>query len=81
MRELSDRVPKTAIHFPKSPINDPGLSLYHHPVPHPHTTHQAVPSELEEVEAVHAEADVLPVGGHGHDGLGVVPGHIMVDVP
>lgn len=35
---------------------------------------------MQEVEAVHAEADVLPVGGHGHDRLGVVPGHIMVEV-
>ena len=46
-----------------------------------HTTHQAIPRELEEVEAVHTEADVLPKGGHGHNGLGVVPGHVIVDVP
>lgn len=36
---------------------------------------------MEEVEAVHAEADVFPLGGHSHYWLGVVPGHIMVDVP
>jgi hypothetical protein len=36
---------------------------------------------VEEVEAVHSEADILPVGGHSHYGLGVIPGHIMVDIP
>lgn len=47
----------------------------------PCTTHQAVPSEVEEIQAVHSEADILPVRGHSHHRLGVVPGHIMVDVP
>lgn len=35
---------------------------------------------MQEVEAVHSEADIFPVGGHGHNWLGVVPGHVMVEV-
>lgn len=66
----------TVFHFPTPPPVIPVL-----PCAPSSTTHQAVPSEVEEVEAVHAEADILPVGGHSHNWLGVVPGHIMVDVP
>lgn len=51
------------------------------PATHSCATHQAVPSDVEEVEAVHAEADVLPVGDDGHHRLGVVPWYIMVHVP
>lgn len=72
MREPGDQFPMT--HDPKSPLSD---RSFLHPTG---TTHQAVPSEMQKVEAVHAEADVLPVGGQGHNRLGVVPGHIIVDV-
>lgn len=75
MREPRDRFPLTVTPYPKPPLGDRSS-------PHPASpTHQAVPSEVQKVEAVHAEADVLPVGGQGHNRLGVVPGHVIVDVP
>ena len=81
MRQLTVRMPqpKTRCRQIKKK-NKPGVlpGPHHSPA---HTTHQTIPRELEEVEAVHTEADILPKGGHSHDGLGVVPGHVMVDVP
>lgn len=75
MSEPSGQFPLWLI-FP-SPL----LVIWVSPCALPCTTHQAVPSEVEEIQAVHAEADILPVRGYGHHRLGVVPGHIMVDVP
>lgn len=59
------------MHTPEPPF-DPS-SLMH--------THQVIPGNVEEVQAVHSEADILPVGGHSHHWLHVVPGHIVVDIP
>lgn len=75
MSEPSGQFPLWLI-FP-SPL----LVIWVSPCPLPRTTHQAVPSEVEEIQAVHAEADILPVRGHSHHWFGVVPGHVMVDVP
>jgi hypothetical protein len=66
--EGRDWLPSTVMYIPWPPIYP--SSLLH--------SYQAIPGDVEEVEAVHSEANILPVGGHSHHRLRVVPGHIMV---
>lgn len=66
--------PSSVVYVPKPPIHPPPpRSLLH--------THQVIPGDVEEVEAIYPEVDILPFGGHSHHRLHVVPGHIMVETP